>query len=221
MTKPDDWKKEYLSLLNRSGSDGTESIRADCLKKQYLPTALYRYRHFDPQGHSLSSLCTDTTWLSSPLDFNDPFDSSLSISWRRLSLQGFNDYWEERVNKSPDTARLFAPEEIETIRNADNKFDAFTKIALKKDRTIAPKKKGVVNDSLLSAVGNFLKKQMQGRLSSLKDSLRICCFSEQPDSILMWSHYAQDHKGFCVEYSAESLRQHDAFFRLLQAARRG
>ncbi len=180
MTKPDDWKKEYLSLLNRSGSDGTESIRADCLKKQYLPTALYRYRHFDPQGHSLSSLCTDTTWLSSPLDFNDPFDSSLSISWRRLSLQGFNDYWEERVNKSPDTARLFAPEEIETI-----------------------------------------KKQMQGRLSSLKDSLRICCFSEQPDSILMWSHYAQDHKGFCVEYSAESLRQHDAFFRLLQAARRG
>ena len=32
--------------------------------------------------------------------------------------------------------------------------------------------------------------------------LGICCFSEGPRSILMWSHYANYHKGFCIEYSA-------------------
>lgn len=28
----------------------------------------------------------------------------------------------------------------------------------------------------------------------------ICCFSRTKDSTLMWSHYANSHKGFCVEY---------------------
>ncbi|MDP1558509.1 MAG: DUF2971 domain-containing protein [Nitrosomonas sp.] len=31
-------------------------------------------------------------------------------------------------------------------------------------------------------------------------NLGICSFSEVPDNILMWSHYANHHKGFCVEY---------------------
>ena len=33
--------------------------------------------------------------------------------------------------------------------------------------------------------------------------LGLCCFSEDPRSILMWAHYANDHKGFCVEYSSD------------------
>lgn len=28
----------------------------------------------------------------------------------------------------------------------------------------------------------------------------VLCLSEVPDSILMWSHYANHHRGFCVEY---------------------
>ena len=31
--------------------------------------------------------------------------------------------------------------------------------------------------------------------------LYICSFSELGDSSLMWSHYAEDHKGFCIEYN--------------------
>ncbi|MBB6068183.1 DUF2971 domain-containing protein [Methanococcus maripaludis] len=34
----------------------------------------------------------------------------------------------------------------------------------------------------------------------LKESTYICCFSELNDSKLMWSHYADSHKGFCIEY---------------------
>lgn len=32
----------------------------------------------------------------------------------------------------------------------------------------------------------------------------ICCFSEKHDSILMWSHYADSHKGFCVGFDKNS-----------------
>ena len=34
----------------------------------------------------------------------------------------------------------------------------------------------------------------------LKAKTGIACLSELDDSLLMWSHYANNHKGFCVEY---------------------
>lgn len=31
----------------------------------------------------------------------------------------------------------------------------------------------------------------------------ICCLTKKPDNILMWSHYAENHKGFVVEFDVE------------------
>lgn len=42
-----------------------------------------------------------------------------------------------------------------------------------------------------------------------RDSLRVCCFTENKDSVLMWSHYADQHKGICVEYDFTSLTPDD------------
>lgn len=38
-------------------------------------------------------------------------------------------------------------------------------------------------------------------IDDAKHEFAICCFMEENDSILMWSHYADSHKGFCIEYS--------------------
>lgn len=35
----------------------------------------------------------------------------------------------------------------------------------------------------------------------LLNSYRICCFSSRYDSILMWSHYAEYHKGICLVFN--------------------
>lgn len=39
-----------------------------------------------------------------------------------------------------------------------------------------------------------------------KATTRVCCFSEINDNLLMWAHYADEHKGACIEFSAESLK---------------
>ena len=47
------------------------------------------------------------------------------------------------------------------------------------------------------------KKQIEIECEKVFDSLKttkIACFSTKKDSILMWSHYADYHKGFCIEY---------------------
>lgn len=36
-----------------------------------------------------------------------------------------------------------------------------------------------------------------------KEYVKMACFSEKKDSILMWSHYAENHSGFCIEYDTQ------------------
>ena len=43
---------------------------------------------------------------------------------------------------------------------------------------------------------------------STNDQLKnvgVCCFSKNNNNILMWSHYADSHKGICVEFEQDAL----------------
>ena len=49
----------------------------------------------------------------------------------------------------------------------------------------------------------FFFREQNGALSfsdDYKNYFRACCFTIQPNNFLMWSHYANKHKGFCVEF---------------------
>lgn len=43
----------------------------------------------------------------------------------------------------------------------------------------------------------------------LNDLAYMTCFSESNKNLLMWSHYAEKHKGFCVEYDLKRLDSND------------
>lgn len=43
--------------------------------------------------------------------------------------------------------------------------------------------------------------ELQKRFSkSIKSNLSVTCFNNNPLNMLMWSHYAQSHTGFLVEF---------------------
>lgn len=46
---------------------------------------------------------------------------------------------------------------------------------------------------------------MKSYNEKLLSNLLICSFSESNDNILMWSHYSNCHKGFCIEYDFSQL----------------
>lgn len=52
---------------------------------------------------------------------------------------------------------------------------------------------------------NFLADSMKESSRKLFDKMRICCFTTSKDNLLFWSHYANSHKGFCIEFDAEAL----------------
>lgn len=41
---------------------------------------------------------------------------------------------------------------------------------------------------------------VDGAIASLRNNIKITCFSEKLFSMPMWSHYANNHTGFCIEY---------------------
>ena len=57
--------------------------------------------------------------------------------------------------------------------------------------------KDVLTNSYISKMNSELDDFAQ----SLREKFNIISFSEENSSLLMWSHYANEHKGFCIEYS--------------------
>lgn len=58
-------------------------------------------------------------------------------------------------------------------------------------------------NSTLIAQDAWNKKRKE--FNSYKSKMSIACFCEEKDNILLWAHYANCNKGFCIEYSVSDL----------------
>lgn len=68
---------------------------------------------------------------------------------------------------------------------------------------------GDFNDVYEGVPASTIEELTNKDLSPLNDSAYICCFSESCNDLLMWSHYANAHKGICVEYDLKLLKDVD------------
>lgn len=60
------------------------------------------------------------------------------------------------------------------------------------------------------AVRNQFRKDLptlRANLDGLKSTTGIACLTETNDSLLMWSHYANNHRGMCVEYELMAINE--------------
>lgn len=64
-------------------------------------------------------------------------------------------------------------------------------------------------DSMVGFITNnsLLPPQHQAMINrNITGTTKVSCLSEVSDSILMWSHYAQNHEGFCCEFNLSDPR---------------
>ena len=124
---------------------------------------------------------------SSPLYFNDPYDCEFCIHpdalLEILDRQTYIKILEEQFR--------LKPKEKKKILNTKNIGSTIQQIL---------RNHGV---ELQKSLVNVLQDKLNSSMSEVKDSVRVVCLSEVYDSILMWSHYAQNHTGFCIEYDFE------------------
>lgn len=52
---------------------------------------------------------------------------------------------------------------------------------------------------------------LETQFNELRNTTGISCFSEREDSLLMWAHYANNHRGICVEYNLLNINKELGF----------
>ncbi len=211
------WKKNFKKLMFPIDPKKLDIEGAIELKYKHIPKSLFKYRPFDSNNHSLTILKNDLLNLSSPNEFNDPFDCSLTVSAPKLGNASFIKNMDRIIDKA-DSESKFTKEEKENLRESKNFIHDFSKLYAKKypikkvtGEYVRPDEFAEINTEIIN---KMLKESYNDIRSSIKDT-RITCFSEDNKSILMWSHYSDNHKGLCIEYNFKELSNHDLGTRLL------
>jgi hypothetical protein len=195
----DSWKIEMLSKFFPKDIQQMDIKNALAIKHKNIPSKLYKYQKFDT--YSKMNLLNSKIWLSAPEDFNDPFDCALTYSVKDLLNQFFSEDLKKIAKEIPLGKNIPTKEEMKKIMGSEDKFDTFIKILMEKndDIIIADREK----------ISSFIKTRYTGFFESfynvIKNQTIVSCFSEVNDSIAMWSHYANYHKGFCLKYNFKSL----------------
>ncbi|MGV3660896.1 MAG: DUF2971 domain-containing protein [Prosthecobacter sp.] len=58
---------------------------------------------------------------------------------------------------------------------------------------------------LMKVVERSRQRIVEDVVNGTRNSLKIACFSEVADSLLMWAHYAASHQGYVIEYDMTDL----------------
>ncbi len=134
------------------------------------PPKLYKYQPYTVQ--TIDNLKNRLLWFSKPGKFNDPFDCKISFKIQEMT----QDYLQ----------LLF-----EKVRNQEHNKLAF-------DAKFS--QEGRPNDNFKSEVVSNSDKFFSDYVNGMIQHQGVACFSEKVDDILMWAHYADGHRGFCLEF---------------------
>lgn len=53
-----------------------------------------------------------------------------------------------------------------------------------------------------------LQRELTKEWNIYKEEIAVCCFTEQVDNFLMWSHYANCYNGICLEYNKNDIKDY-------------
>ena len=139
-----------------------------------IPSTLYRYRPISV--HTLNELANNTIWFSSIENFNDPFEFRFKLGF----MEWLKKFQFDTEKKAEKLAPLLDKEGV--------------------DENLRAIAKGMVEakDSNQKSIDEFQIHEDKIRQSAVDTG--VCCLSAIDDSILMWGHYANCHKGIVLGY---------------------
>lgn len=187
------------------------------------PKKIYKYQAFTQ--YSLRNVKNNQIFFNNPLNFNDPFDTFQEVKIKDLSCKAMKDtFFGQTTDKS-----IFellenghaTSEESEKMYFILSKSMKSFKIHLLTDLKIDVEKNlnstwneliNLVDSEILQKIicQSFYKsfnEIVKTSLNSIKEQglydVSVSCFSERNDNMLMWSHYGDSHKGFCLEFDTD------------------
>jgi Protein of unknown function (DUF2971). len=143
------------------------------------------YLFQDQAEFRLQSLEADKLWFSYRTCLNDPFDCRAEL---------INDIDERQSAHGHDVDDLRSLFRKYYEGGLNGRWDC-----------------GLLNSKFVNSIVEWCDESISGaqlkiRLEELLDQIGVrCFFLNEPTNVLMWAHYAGNHKGYCVQYSNPSI----------------
>lgn len=181
---------------------------------------IYKYTSLDS---AIKIIKSNKVLLNNPSKFNDPFDCSFGLDKQdeKKSFELLFNYCSikmiyELVNNENIKLTNYQQKLFSFIRG---EFNLMKKLLNKNPYyTEIPMINGFIKQVIkanpqlkidLDKYYNDFKDEMLKQIDEIKEKTLITCFSKRNDSTLMWSHYADSHRGICLEYSISNKDNYD------------
>ena len=92
---------------------------------------------------------------------------------------------------------------LELIKPTPREIKELSRHVTKNHREILKK---YINKGNFTPLGDDYINDCEKEFNTLLDKYLFFCVSKNPACNLMWSHYADSHKGFCIEFKSEYLK---------------
>jgi hypothetical protein len=206
---PQMWKDQFLEYLKQSTVAEPLFEQAIAFKHEHLPKRIYKYRKDDEGGYSRKNLASSTIWLATPDSYNDPYDCFLQFSAANMAAafeRGLIDAFVAGYHLD------ISADNVTKAKQSPTPFQTFLQYITSNGKSGANPKQ--MAEFMSQTIPGYINSTVE-ILQALRTIAQICSFSAVHDSILMWSHYADQHKGFCVEYDLGKFDPGDAFLKNL------
>jgi hypothetical protein len=158
------------------------------LKLNNFPNSFFKYRGLTEQ--TIETIERNYIWLAEISSLNDPFECSIQFD-NDECLRGY--YGSNQFHEMFEviTGHKLDINEIKSLTTAEKPFLEYQKIC---DRHAIPFKQSPEEQI------EKVQRRWTKIVEEMNQNLRICSFSLNKNSLLLWSHYAAEHKGIAVEY---------------------
>jgi hypothetical protein len=140
--------------------------------ERLIPEFLYKYCNLDAKSREWIQriFTSNELYFSSPQQFNDPFDCRV-----QASFDATDDDWEDYLDGM--------------LKERYPEWDYNERSTLVRQ---------LISGGWREDPGT--KQKFVNDLQSSVNKIGVFCLSEARDNILMWSHYADGHRGFCLQF---------------------
>jgi hypothetical protein len=195
------WTTNFVAAIESSTVANPKLEEAIAIKDRHLPTRIYKYRC--DNSNSRANLKNDTVWICSPQSYNDPYDCLFTVTEQDIVVAANRSMIDDFV-RVYNLDGIISSDGIQLARVSNDPLQALVKHIPPSH----PFPKGANPQQMVDFLATQIPKFIGDSISfvrEIRDATKICSFSQRNDSIVMWGHYADSHKGFCIEYDLETL----------------
>jgi len=178
-----DWKERYWQLMVSEKFE--EAIP---LKSENFPKSFFKYKPLTEKA--IEEIEHNYIWIADIASLNDPFECSIQFD-NDECLRAYYSSNEFNTLFAKITGQRLTKNDITVLTSSEKPFLKYIEICHNKSIPF-----NLTPEEQLSKIQN----RWLEIISETNKRLRICSFSVTKSSLLLWSHYASEHKGIAIEY---------------------